>query len=68
MIDVPALARMVDEDVAALMITNPNTLGVRGEHPLDRRDSPRQGALLYMDGANMNALAGLVRPATTAWM
>ena len=63
MIDVPALARMVDEDVAALMITNPNTLGVFEENIRSIAGILHdKGALLYMDGANMNALAGLVRP------
>ncbi|HOL70957.1 MAG TPA: aminomethyl-transferring glycine dehydrogenase subunit GcvPB [Bryobacteraceae bacterium] len=63
MVDVEALARIVDEDVAALMITNPNTLGVL---EVNIRKIAQilhdKGALLYMDGANMNALAGITRP------
>ena len=54
---------MVDEDVAALMITNPNTLGVFEEHITEiARILHAKGALVYMDGANMNALAGISRP------
>lgn len=63
MIDVEALAQIVNEDVAALMLTNPNTLGVFEENI--RRIAEilhAKGALLYMDGANMNALVGVTRP------
>ncbi|MCU1336784.1 MAG: glycine dehydrogenase (decarboxylating) beta subunit [Bryobacterales bacterium] len=63
MLDAEALARMVDEDVAAIMITNPNTLGVFEEHISNvARILHSKGALVYMDGANMNALAGISRP------
>ena len=63
MIDVEALARVVDGDVAALMITNPNTLGVFEENIRAIAEILHaKGALLYMDGANMNALVGVVRP------
>ena len=63
MIDVESLAATVDQDVAALMITNPNTLGVF-ERNIQRIAEilHAKGALLYMDGANMNALAGITRP------
>ena len=63
MIDVESLAATVDEDVAAWMITNPNTLGVfeRNVRPI-AEILHAKGALLYMDGANMNALAGITRP------
>jgi glycine dehydrogenase subunit 2 len=61
--DVESLARAVDEDVAALMVTNPNTLGVFEEEILRIADIVHaKGALLYMDGANMNALMGFARP------
>ncbi len=63
MIDVENLARIVDADTAALMITNPNTLGVFEANI--RRIAEilhEKGALLYMDGANMNALVGITRP------
>jgi glycine dehydrogenase subunit 2 len=63
MLDAAALGRMVDEDVAAIMITNPNTLGVFEEHISEvARILHAKGALVYMDGANMNALAGISRP------
>jgi glycine cleavage system P protein (glycine dehydrogenase) subunit 2 len=63
MVDVEALAHVVDEDVAALMITNPNTLGVF-EQNITRiaQILHAKGAMLYMDGANMNALVGIARP------
>jgi glycine dehydrogenase subunit 2 len=63
MVDVEALARAVDEDVAALMVTNPNTLGVFEEN-ITRIAAilHAKGAMVYMDGANMNALAGIARP------
>jgi glycine dehydrogenase subunit 2 len=62
-LDVGALERIVNEDVAALMVTNPNTLGVFEENILRAADILHaKGALLYMDGANMNALMGIARP------
>ncbi|MDR3746716.1 MAG: aminomethyl-transferring glycine dehydrogenase subunit GcvPB [Acidobacteriota bacterium] len=63
MVDIPSLEAQVNEDVAALMLTNPNTLGVfeREIHKI-AEILHRKGALLYMDGANMNALVGKVRP------
>ncbi len=62
-IDLEALTRQVDEDTAALMLTNPSTLGVF-ENEIHRIADilHAKGALLYMDGANMNALVGKVRP------
>ena len=63
MLDVDALARIVDDDVAALMLTNPNTLGIFEEHITRIADILHsKGAQLYMDGANMNALLGIARP------
>jgi glycine cleavage system P protein (glycine dehydrogenase) subunit 2 len=62
-VDIDLLRRVVNDDVAALMVTNPNTLGL-----FERRIAEmaailhQRGALLYMDGANMNALAGIARP------
>ena len=46
------------------MVTNPNTLGVFEENIMQsrRRFCTRKGALVYMDGANMNALVGIARP------
>ena len=62
-IDVEALANAVTEDTAALMLTNPSTLGVF-ENEIHRIADilHAKGALLYMDGANMNALCGKTRP------
>ena len=63
MVDVAALAAQMNEDVAALMLTNPNTLGVFEQeiHKI-AEIMHAKGGLLYMDGANMNALVGKVRP------
>ncbi len=63
MIDVEALGRIVDDDVAALMLTNPNTLGVFEPRIREIAEIVHaKGGLLYMDGANMNALVGITRP------
>jgi glycine dehydrogenase subunit 2 len=63
MLDIDALVCKVDEDVAGLMITNPNTLGVFEVNIRRIADILHaKGALLYMDGANMNALVGISRP------
>ena len=62
-IDLEALARQVDEETAALMLTNPSTIGVFESQIHKIADILHaKGALLYMDGANMNALVGKVRP------
>ncbi|HWC97482.1 MAG TPA: aminomethyl-transferring glycine dehydrogenase subunit GcvPB [Candidatus Sulfopaludibacter sp.] len=62
-LDVAALEQMVDGDVAALMVTNPNTLGVFEENIIHAAEIlHKKGAMLYMDGANMNALVGMARP------
>jgi glycine dehydrogenase subunit 2 len=63
MVDVAALEAQMNEDVAALMLTNPNTLGVFEQDIHKIADIMHaKGGLLYMDGANMNALVGKVRP------
>jgi glycine dehydrogenase subunit 2 len=62
-IDTDHLREFVTEDVAALMLTNPSTLGVFEERIAEIAEILHEkGALLYMDGANMNALAGVTRP------
>ena len=62
-LDVGALEQLVTEDVAALMVTNPNTLGVFEENIAQAAEIlHKKGAMLYMDGANMNALVGIARP------
>jgi glycine dehydrogenase subunit 2 len=63
MLDIAVLAETVNEDVAALMLTNPNTLGIFEENIIRIAEILHsKGALLYMDGANMNALMGIARP------
>ncbi|HVY92305.1 MAG TPA: aminomethyl-transferring glycine dehydrogenase subunit GcvPB, partial [Bryobacteraceae bacterium] len=63
MIDLEELARVVDSDVAALMVTNPSTLGVFEDNIMKVADILHsKGAMVYMDGANMNALVGIARP------
>jgi len=62
-IDTDHLREFVTEDVAALMVTNPSTLGVFERRIAEIADILHErGAFLYMDGANMNALAGIARP------
>jgi glycine dehydrogenase subunit 2 len=63
MVDVRALGAQMNEDVAALMVTNPNTLGVFEQEIHKIADLMHdKGGLLYMDGANMNALVAKARP------
>jgi glycine dehydrogenase subunit 2 len=62
-VDLDALRQACDETVAGLMLTNPNTLGLFEEHVTEVVDQiHRCGGLIYGDGANMNALLGIVRP------
>src|SRR3989441_758964 len=62
-IDLEGLARAVDKDVAAMMVTNPNTIGVFEQDITKAAEILHaKGAMLYMDGANMNALVGIARP------
>ncbi len=62
-ISLETLAGAVNEDVAALMVTNPNTLGVF-EEEIGKIAAimHEKGCMVYMDGANMNALVGIARP------
>jgi glycine dehydrogenase subunit 2 len=63
MVDLEVLERATTEEVAGLMITNPNTVGVFEENIRKICSIMHdKGALVYMDGANMNALVGIVRP------
>ncbi len=63
MVDVAALAAQMNEDVAGMMLTNPNTLGIFEEEIHKIADLLHaKGGLLYVDGANMNALVGKTRP------
>jgi glycine dehydrogenase subunit 2 len=62
-IDLADLAAHVDEHTAGLMITNPSTLGLFDEGIEAIRDIFRAaGALMYYDGANLNAVCGISRP------
>src|SRR5206468_8211646 len=63
LVDLAELEKLVDEDVAGLMLTNPNTLGLFEEEIEGIAAAMhRVGALLYYDGANLNAIVGRVRP------
>ena len=62
-IDLENLRQVVNEDVAALMLTNPSTLGMFEENIEEVcRIVHDAGGFVYMDGANMNALVGVTRP------
>jgi len=62
-IDLGDLRKVVDRETAALMLTNPNTLGLFEREILAIAQIVHEvGALLYLDGANLNALLGLTRP------
>jgi len=61
-----ALRAVCDDDVAALMLTNPSTLGLFEEHVAEIAEIVHaKGGLVYMDGANFNALMGKLRPGET---
>jgi glycine cleavage system P protein (glycine dehydrogenase) subunit 2 len=62
-VDLAALRAVCDDTVAGIMITNPNTLGLFDEHIQDVIELVHGcGGLVYGDGANLNALLGVVRP------
>jgi glycine dehydrogenase subunit 2 len=62
-VDLAALRAACDDTVAGLMLTNPNTLGLFEEHVQEVVEQIHAcGGLVYGDGANMNALLGVVRP------
>ena len=62
-LDLAALESAVTDDTAAIMLTNPNTLGIFNDQ-VDRvvEIAHRHGALVYYDGANLNAVLGKFRP------
>jgi glycine dehydrogenase subunit 2 len=65
-VDLAAMERALGPDVAAVMITNPNTLGEFETQICELAQAAhRVGALVYMDGANMNAVMGQMRPGDT---
>ena len=62
-VDIQGLTEKMDEEVACLMLTNPNTLGIFEENIQAIADIVHaKDGLLYMDGANFNALLGQARP------
>ena len=63
-IDLSSLAAFCNDELAGIMITNPNTLGLFDENLVEAIDMVHQaGGLVYGDGANMNALMGIAKPA-----
>ena len=62
-VDIEALKELLDDDVAAIMMTNPNTLGIYEEKVLEiSKLMHDNGSLLYYDGANFNAIMGYTNP------
>lgn len=62
-VDLHALTELCDETVAGLMITNPNTLGLFECRIREVVDAVHEcGGLVYGDGANLNAIMGILRP------
>ena len=62
-VDINALKEVLDKDVAAIMMTNPNTLGIFEENVKEISDLMHEnGSLLYYDGANFNAIMGYTNP------
>lgn len=63
LVDIDDLKRVVGSDTAALMLTNPNTLGLFEENIVDMAEIVHAvGGKLYYDGANLNAIMGKARP------
>jgi glycine dehydrogenase subunit 2 len=62
-VDLDQLRATLDTDVAGIMLTNPNTLGLFEEDIVEIAEAVHEvGGLLYYDGANLNAILGVVRP------
>jgi glycine dehydrogenase subunit 2 len=62
-VDIDELEKLMDDDTAGLMLTNPNTVGLFDENIEKIAEIVHsKGGLLYYDGANLNALLGIVRP------
>ncbi len=62
-VDVDDLRALLDDSVAAVMLTNPNTLGIFETHIPEIAEAVHAaGALLYYDGANLNPMLGMARP------
>ncbi len=68
MVDIDSLKAVLNDNVAAIMLTNPNTLGLFEEEINHVQSLVHQaGGLLYYDGANLNAIMGIVRPGDTGF-
>jgi len=64
LVDLEALKAVLDDTVAAIMLTNPNTVGIFEKDILEISALVHNnGSLLYYDGANLNAILGVARPA-----
>jgi glycine dehydrogenase subunit 2 len=64
LLEAAAVRRAMGDDVAALMITNPNTLGLFEREIVHVAETVHaRGGLVYLDGANLNALMGVAKPA-----
>jgi len=64
LVDIEELKKVLDNQTAAIMMTNPNTLGLFEENILEISKLVHEaGALLYYDGANLNAIMGITNPA-----
>ncbi len=63
LVDVETLKPLLDDTIAAIMMTNPNTLGLYEQNILEISDlMHKNGSLLYYDGANFNAIMGRTNP------
>jgi glycine dehydrogenase subunit 2 len=63
MVDMDELSRLLDDETAGLMLTNPNTLGLFDTNIKEIAEKVHAaGGLLYYDGANFNAILGVARP------
>ncbi len=63
-VDLDEFKKLLNDEVAGMMLTNPNTLGIFEKEILEISRLLREnGSLLYYDGANLNALLGIARPA-----
>ena len=68
LVDLDALKTAVGADTAALMLTNPNTVGIFEKNISQIADIVHDaGGLVYYDGANLNAVMGIVRPGDTGF-
>jgi glycine dehydrogenase subunit 2 len=62
-VDMDDLAAKLDDQIAVFMITNPNTVGIFEPNMREIADAVHaRGGLMYLDGANMNAILGIARP------